>query len=131
MQGRSPYDDVVEGEGEYDPRHPVQIYDHRGRPINPDTKNINRDLIRSHNEVMVVIGVAEPDVPKSEPNGESARRHDAYEERMGRRIDSIARHCVELVGIFGITGLRQRILVRIPYLWTTPLYLLLTCFTDL
>lgn len=61
---------------------------------------------------MVVIGVAEPDLPKAEPNIDSQRRHDAYEERMGRRIDSIARHCVELVGIFGITGLRQRILVR-------------------
>lgn len=114
LQGRSPYDDVVAGEGVADTRQPELTYDHRGRPVNPTSKTINRDLIRSHNEVMVVIGVAEPDVPKQTSETESQRRHDLYEETVGIRIDSVARHCMELVGIVGIAGLRQRILVSFP-----------------
>lgn len=102
----------MDGEGEADPRQPAQMYDRRGRPVNPDTKRINRDLIRSHNEVMVVIGVAEPEYPKEGSEIQSRIRHSEYEETVGRRIDSIGRHCAELVAIFGVAGLRQRILVR-------------------
>ncbi|OAA75533.1 hypothetical protein LEL_07521 [Akanthomyces lecanii RCEF 1005] len=122
--GRSPYDDVLEGEGPEDPRHPPQQYDQRGRPVNPDTKRINREIVRSHNEVMLVIGVAEPENPNKSPEAESQRRHDAHEEEIGRQLDSHARRAMEMVGLFGIHGLRQRILIyreysKIPYwhLW--------------
>lgn len=111
VKGRSPYDEVVEGEGENDSSQPAQQYDHRGRPINVDTKRINRDIIRAHNEVMLVIGVAEPENPYSGPEAESQRRHDAYEESIGLKLATPARRCVESVGIFGVHGLRQRILV--------------------
>ncbi|KAG6013178.1 hypothetical protein E4U43_007454 [Claviceps pusilla] len=113
--GRSPYDEVVDGEGQDDSQQPIQQYDHRGRPINPDTKRMNRDIIRAHNEVMLVIGVAEPENPFSGPEAESQRRHEAHEEAIGLRLGFTARACVEAVGIFGIHGLRQRILIYKRY----------------
>ncbi|EHK27211.1 uncharacterized protein TRIVIDRAFT_188113 [Trichoderma virens Gv29-8] len=116
--GRSPFDDVVQGEGEDDSRVPSQQYDHGGRPINPDTMRINRDIIRSHNQVMFIIGIAEPENPG--PEVDSQRRHGAYEEAKGLRLASSAKRCVEAVGLFGINGLRDRILIykrysRIPF----------------
>ncbi|KAM0435325.1 hypothetical protein ACHAPT_003419 [Fusarium lateritium] len=81
--GRSPYDDVVEWDGDHDDQQDdgstQQQYDNRGRPINPETKRINRDIIRAHNEVMLVIGVAEQENPTSNPEAEAERRHALYE----------------------------------------------------
>jgi hypothetical protein len=89
---------------------PRQQYDHGGRPINPDTVRINRDIIRSHNQVMFIIGIAEPENPG--PEIDSQRRHGAYEESVGLKLASSAKRCVEAVGIFGVNGLRDRILVK-------------------
>lgn len=110
-QGRSPYDDVVQGEGPEDPRGHHQLYDERGRPINPETKRINRDVIRSHNEVMMVIGVAEPENGIAEAQVEAARRHHQHEDRIGRRLLLVG-GIVETAAIWGINGMRQRIIVR-------------------
>ncbi len=110
-QGRSPYDDVVQGEGPEDPRGHHQLYDERGRPINPETKRINRDVIRSHNEVMMVIGVAEPENGIAEAQVEAARRHHQYEDRIGRRLLLVG-GIFETAAIWGINGMRQRIFVR-------------------
>lgn len=90
-----------------------QQYDSRGRAINPETKRINRDIIRSHNEVMHVIGVAEPENASAGPEAESQRKHFIYEEETGQQLSDVAHRCVDSVGIFGIHGLRQRILVRL------------------
>lgn len=108
LQGRSPYDDVVPGEGVPDLRAPQQMYDERGRPVNPETRRINRDLIRSHNEIMHVIGVAEPE--NVEPLAEIARKHDQYEEQIGQRLlraSSILRD----ISCWIVDGLRQRVMV--------------------
>ncbi|KID87590.1 hypothetical protein MGU_05239 [Metarhizium guizhouense ARSEF 977] len=113
--GRSPYDEVVDGEGEDDPRHPTQQYDYRGRPINPETKRMNRDLIRAHNEVMLVIGVAEPENPQPGSEFESQCRHEIYEESMGFQLRTPAQICIESAGVFGLHGLRQRILIYKKY----------------
>ncbi|PQK15016.1 hypothetical protein BB8028_0005g05330 [Beauveria bassiana] len=113
--GRSPYDDVLQGDGPEDPRHPPQQYDQRGRPVNPDTKRINREIVRSHNEVMLVIGVAEPENPNKSPEVESQRRHDAHEEAIGRQLNSHARRAMEMVGLFGTHGLRQRVMIYRKY----------------
>lgn len=102
---------MVEGEGEEDPRQPTQQYDYRGRPFNPETRRVNREIVRSHNEVMLVIGVAEAENPALSAEAESHRRHEAYEESVGLVLASPAKRCVEAVGIFGINGLRHRILV--------------------
>lgn len=110
-QGRSPYDDVVPGEGEEDIHDTRQQYDHRGRPFNPDTKRINRDMIRSHNEVMLVVGVAEPENPQVPPEAEANKAHHDYEESIGARLVWGTKRCLEAVGVFGVTGARERILV--------------------
>lgn len=102
---------MVDGNGVSDPRQPRQQYDHRGRPVNPDTKRRNRDIIRSHNEVMLVIGVAEPEHPASRPEFKSQQRHYEYEEEAGQRLNTAANRCIDVAGLFGIHGLRQRILV--------------------
>ena len=100
------------GDGEGDIRAPVQLYDERGRPVNPDTKRINKDVIRSHNEVMLVIGVAEPENTVDEVKEEALRRrrHDTRDDQVGRVLLNVGR-ALEIGGVWGVNGLRQRILV--------------------
>lgn len=114
--GRSPYDDVVMGEGEGDPREPPQMYDERGRPVNSETKRINKDIIRSHNEVMLVIGVVESETSMEEMRAEQLRRyaHERDDERVARNLEWAARVC-ELAGVWGVGGMRQRILLYKNY----------------
>ncbi|KAF2969348.1 hypothetical protein GQX73_g4200 [Xylaria multiplex] len=109
--GRSPYDDVVAGEGEADPQEPVRRYDEHGRVVNEESKNLNKDIIRAHNEVMLVIGVAEQEpsgasVPLTDPT----RMHNEYENNTGRYFLRLGRVLV-VAGIWGVHGVRQRILV--------------------
>lgn len=101
---------------------PQQQYDHRGRPVNPESKRINRDIIRAHNEVMLVVGVAEPENPQPTPSEQASKRqHFTYEEAFGTRLVWATKRCVEAVGVFGLTGTRQRILIYKHYA-TTPLW---------
>jgi hypothetical protein len=113
--GRSPYDDVVEWDSDHDDLQnggdSTQQFDHRGRPINPETKRINKDIIRSHNEVMLVIGVAEQENPTTSPEAESDKRHALYEDDVGTNLAVSALRCVDAAGAFGLDGFRQRILV--------------------
>ncbi|KAI0420137.1 hypothetical protein F5X98DRAFT_36852 [Xylaria grammica] len=119
--GRSPYDDVVEGEGEADPQEPVREYDEHGRVFNQESKRLNKDIIRAHNEVMLVIGVAEPDPGgSSSSSSDPARLHNEYENSTGRHFLRLGRVLV-VAGIWGVHGVRQRILVyketaRFPFL---------------
>ncbi|KAK3988611.1 hypothetical protein QBC44DRAFT_292536 [Cladorrhinum sp. PSN332] len=114
--GRSPYDEVIPGEGQPDPpvNGYVQQYDERGRPINPETKRINKDVIRSHNEVMTVIGVAEPDNGIIEAQAEAAIRHHRRDDAIGRRL-VFAAGFLETSCIWGVNGIRQRILLYKEY----------------
>lgn len=111
FQGRSPYDEVVEGEGIADPRDANQLYDDKGRPYNPETKRLNREIVRSHNEVMHVIGVAEPDPSSNEAEVLAARRYMMYEQDVGDRMGRLGDILTE-VGVWGVWGLRRRVLVR-------------------
>ncbi|KAF4980964.1 hypothetical protein FZEAL_3139 [Fusarium zealandicum] len=116
--GRSPYDDVVEWDGDQDDKEndgAAQQYDHRGRPMNPETKRINRDIIRSHNEVMLVIGVAEQENPSTNPEVDAERRHTTHEDNLGVTTAFAALRCVDAIGAFGVDGLRQRILIYKRY----------------
>lgn len=61
---------------------------------------------------MLVIGVAEPENPNIGQEVDSQRRHEAHEESIGLKLACSAKFCVEAVGIFGVNGLRERILVR-------------------
>ncbi|KAI1366602.1 hypothetical protein F5Y08DRAFT_301092 [Xylaria arbuscula] len=109
--GRSPYDDVVEGDGEPDPQEPPREYDEHGRVFNEESKKMNKDIIRAHNEVMLVIGVAEQD-PGASTNSaaDTTRLHNEYENSTGRHFLRLGRILV-VTGIWGVHGVRQRILV--------------------
>ncbi|KAI8625135.1 hypothetical protein F5Y19DRAFT_451040 [Xylariaceae sp. FL1651] len=119
--GRSPYEDVVDGEGEADPHEPKKEYNSEGRIVNAETKRINKDIIRAHNEVMLVIGVAEPENGGiNSLEAEAAKLHHEFESSAGRHLLRIGRVLV-VAGIWGVHGVRQRILVyketaRFPFL---------------
>ncbi|KAI0525664.1 hypothetical protein F5B22DRAFT_354398 [Xylaria bambusicola] len=119
--GRSPYDDVVAGEGEPDPQEPPRVYDEHGRVFNEESKKMNKDIIRAHNEVMLVIGVAEQDPGGSTSStADNTRLHNEYENSTGRHLLRLGRVLV-VAGIWGVHGVRQRILVyretaTIPFL---------------
>lgn len=63
---------------------------------------------------MLVIGVAEPENPHASPEADMRRRHLANEDKVGNGLEVVAALCVQAVGVFGVDGARQRILVR-PY----------------
>ncbi len=113
-QGRSPYDIVVQGDGQVDPRAPEQSFDERGRPVNAETKRINRDIVRSHNEVMQVIGVAEPDSGLVSSDDEAGQRlmQQNLEDRIGQQLIPPVR-VPGIVGVWGAEPLRQRIMVSL------------------
>ncbi|KAI1098995.1 hypothetical protein F4804DRAFT_99191 [Jackrogersella minutella] len=109
--GRSPYDDVVPGEGVNDPHEPEKQYDGLGRIVNPQTKQIIKDVIRAHNEVMLVIGVAEP-----ENNGinatdiETAKQYQEYETDTGKTLYQLGTS-LGILSTWGVLNIRRRILV--------------------
>ena len=78
--------------------------------MNPLTRQMNKDIIRSHNEVMQVIGVAEPENVVSEPQKLTASHH-AWENDVGLRLLRLGR-LVNGCGVWGVMGMQQRILVR-------------------
>ncbi|KAI1635949.1 hypothetical protein F4809DRAFT_612036 [Biscogniauxia mediterranea] len=108
--GRSPYDGVEPGEGEPDPHEPEKQYDDAGRIVNPETKRIIKDVIRAHNEVMLVIGVAEPENGTNTAEAEFSRQYTEYESDTGRSLHFFGRALI-ITGIWGVHGIRQRILV--------------------
>lgn len=112
--GRSPYDDVVEGTGEDDPREPRRQYDEKGRIINPESKQRIKDVIRAHNEVMEVIGVAEPDSHAESNEMLMVRDHQLYETETGNTLLNIGRS-LGIFGIWGVHGVRQRIMLYKSY----------------
>ncbi|CAP73558.1 uncharacterized protein PODANS_2_9250 [Podospora anserina S mat+] len=129
--GRSPYDEVIfpntSQQNEQDNEHDGyrQLYDERGRPINPETRRINRDVVRSHNEVMTVIGVAEPDNGPDDAHAMSSHRHNVYEDRWGNRLLNLG-GVLDTACVWGVNGMRQRILLykrysRVPFTETFAL----------
>ncbi|KAI6359699.1 hypothetical protein MCOR25_006966 [Pyricularia grisea] len=114
--GRSPYDDVVQGDGPHDPRLPAQAYDERGRPINPEARRLNRELIRAHNEVMHAIGVAEPE------DGGAERLAAEFQRLKAKANADHIGSCMHYVGIhalnggsLGIDGVKSRMLAYKRY----------------
>ncbi|KAI1466410.1 uncharacterized protein F4812DRAFT_78050 [Daldinia caldariorum] len=109
--GRSPYDDVVPGEGEADPHEPEKQYDSTGRIVNPRTKRIIKDIIRAHNEVMLVIGVAEPENGGiSLAEQEITRQYHEYESDTGKTLYQ-AGSTLGIICTWGVLNIRRRILV--------------------
>ncbi|OTB07827.1 hypothetical protein M426DRAFT_8425 [Hypoxylon sp. CI-4A] len=109
--GRSPYDEVVPGEGEEDAREPEKQYDATGRIVNPQTKQIIKNVIRAHNEVMLVIGVAEPENRGfSVSDMELAKQYHEYESDTGRTLYQIGTS-LGILSTWGVLNIRRRILV--------------------
>lgn len=114
--GRSPYDDVVQGEGTRDPRVPAQAYDERGRPINPEARRLNRELIRAHNEVMHAIGVAEPEAGAAERLAALKQKSKVLEDEnyLGTGLHYIGIHALSGAGL-GLAGVKSRMLAYKRY----------------
>ncbi|KAK8065322.1 hypothetical protein PG997_012069 [Apiospora hydei] len=119
--GRSPYDDVVMGTGEADPREPPRQYDEKGRVVNPETKSVIKSMIRAHNEVMHVIGVAEPDDPSASGFAETKDTASSlvqdqleYENSVAQALIPAGRLLAD-IGTWALEGVRQRSLVYRPY----------------
>ncbi|KAK4203890.1 hypothetical protein QBC40DRAFT_274106 [Triangularia verruculosa] len=118
--GRSPYDEVIfpdtshQEDTNNDQHGYRQLYDERGRPINPETRRINKDVVRSHNEVMMVIGVAEPENAPDDTHALSSHRHDAFEDKWGRRLLNLG-GILDTACVWGVNGMRQRILLYKRY----------------
>ncbi|KAK6951942.1 hypothetical protein Daesc_006467 [Daldinia eschscholtzii] len=108
--GRSPYDDVVPGEGEADPHEPVKEYDGTGRIVNPRAKRLIKDIIRAHNEVMLVIGVAEPENSGITPAElEITRQYHEYESDTGKTLYQVG-STLGILCTWGVLNIRRRIL---------------------
>lgn len=91
-----------------------QQYDQRGRPVNPGTRRINRDIIRAHNEVMLAIGVVEPEASWQETldKQQSAKRHRQAETLIARRL-LFVNGVIEKGLVWLVSGMRQQIMVSI------------------
>ncbi|KAI1215057.1 uncharacterized protein F4807DRAFT_19323 [Annulohypoxylon truncatum] len=109
--GRSPYDDVVQGEGPEDTHEPEKQYDGLGRIVNPRTKQIIKDVIRAHNEVMLVIGVAEPEnTGINIADLELTKQHQEYESDTGKTLYQLGTS-LGILNTWGVLNIRRRILV--------------------
>ena len=62
---------------------------------------------------MHVIGVAEPDPATNEAELLAARRYVMYEQDVGDRMGRLGDVLME-VGVWGVWGLRRRVMVRGP-----------------
>lgn len=87
------------------------MFDDRGRLFNPNIKNLSRDFIRSHNEVMMVIGVAEPESgTAADAQMEATQRHNRYEDWIGSRLH-LAAYEIASASNWAVHGVRQRLWV--------------------
>lgn len=95
-----------------------QQYNDHGRPINPETKRRERENVRAANEVMQVTGVVEDSIAaKAEAKAYQQQKNE--ETFTGLRLMEIGRASL-VGGVWGVLGLRRRILVRTHSLNTNP-----------
>lgn len=89
-----------------------QQYDERGHPVNYETREKMRDHIRASNEVMHTAGIIEEtaDVQAREKVAEETMNKEV---KMGWFHHKLGRKAL-VAGVWGVLGLRRRILVRKP-----------------
>ena len=109
-QGRGPYEDeVIQGDDTTPISSRGQQYDEHGHPRNPETKRREREHVRAANEVMQVTGVVEDSLTaRVKANEYQAEKNE--ETLSGIRAMEYGR-AVLVGGIWGVLGLRRRILV--------------------
>ncbi|KAG9232624.1 hypothetical protein BJ875DRAFT_73251 [Amylocarpus encephaloides] len=113
--GRGPYEkEVVEGTtDERGEKSSGQQYNEHGHPKNPETKRREREHVRAANEVMQVTGIVEDSI---------AAKAIATESLMSKNRDTLSGirameygRALLVGGIWGVLGLRRRILLYKPY----------------
>lgn len=112
LQGRGHYEDeVIQNADASSSRSSQQQYNDRGYPRNPETKRQEREHVRAANEVMQVTGVVEDSLAaKAKANQYMDDKNQ--ETFTGLRLMEAGR-AVLVGGVWGVLGLRRRILVPI------------------
>ncbi|KAE9362927.1 hypothetical protein N431DRAFT_357093 [Stipitochalara longipes BDJ] len=113
--GRGHYEEevIINPEAEPPPGANPQQYNDRGYPRNPETKRQEREHVRAANEVMQVTGVVEDSHAASQKYLQS--KIDKNQETItGLRLMEAGR-AVFVGGVWGVLGLRKRILLYKPY----------------
>ncbi len=86
-----------------------QLYNDRGYPRNPETKRQEREHVRAANEVMQVTGVVEDSLAAKVKASQYVAEKN-QETLTGLRFMEAGR-AVLVGGVWGVLGLRRRILV--------------------
>ncbi|KAH9210993.1 hypothetical protein DL95DRAFT_342430 [Leptodontidium sp. 2 PMI_412] len=110
--GRGHYEDeIIETAAEGS--QSTQEYNDRGHPRNPETKRREREHVRAANEVMQVTGVVEDAMAAREKATQMI--FDKHQELvLGLRFIEVGR-AVLVGGVWGVMGLRRRVLLYKPY----------------
>jgi hypothetical protein len=112
FKGRGPYEDeVIQTVGERSDNG--QQYNDHGHPRNPETRRREREHVRAANEVMQVTGVVE-DSHALKQNASYQKTRKVEDTFTGLRLMEIGR-AVLVGGVWGVLGLRRRILVMISF----------------
>lgn len=113
-QGRGHYEEgvIVNPEAGVSTGPNPQQYNDRGYPRNPETKRQEREHVRAANEVMQVTGVVE-DSLAAKVKANQFMNEKNLETLTGLRLMEVGR-AVLVGGVWGVLGLRRRILVRFP-----------------
>ena len=90
--------------------HGAQLYNEKGNPYNPETKRREREHVRAANEVMQVTGIVEDTIAARLKTNEDIINKN-QETLTGLRLMEVGRY-VFVGGVWGVLGLRRRILVR-------------------
>lgn len=111
-QGRGHYEEevIVDPGAEHPSGSNLQQYNERGYPRNPETKRQEREHVRAANEVMQVTGVVE-DSLAAKVKANQLLNDKNQETLTGLRLMEAGR-AVLVGGVWGVLGLRRRILVR-------------------
>ncbi|OBT81639.1 hypothetical protein VE02_09650 [Pseudogymnoascus sp. 03VT05] len=115
--GRSPYNDeliVNDDPGQSDGTVQTgQQYDDRGRPVNPETTQRTKNLVRASNEVLQAAGIIEPNADyRARDEALKAARQEDFEKAFRRRtIGGV----LLAAGVWGTSGLRRRTLLYREY----------------
>jgi hypothetical protein len=90
--------------------HGAQQYNEKGSPYNPETKRREREHVRAANEVMQVTGIVEDTIAaRLKANEDIINKNQ--ETLTGLRLMEAGRYGL-VGGVWGVLGLRRRILVR-------------------
>ncbi|KAH7305161.1 hypothetical protein BKA65DRAFT_202828 [Rhexocercosporidium sp. MPI-PUGE-AT-0058] len=111
--GRGHYEDEIIETVAAEGSQRTQEYNERGHPRNPETKRREREHVRAANEVMQVTGVVEDALAAREKVTQTIV--DKHQELLvGLRFMEFGRG-VLVGGVWGVMGLRRRILLYKPY----------------